>query len=173
MFQLLSTATYTIGLIVLVGCTENPVDESPRSSPQAPTYKVNGADSDSVSVLITVRGDLNFDGLEDIAAIVTQDTEGSSVFYYLNVFTADQNGEWQLAGAERLGDRLKLDSLDIYSEGSITSNTGIAVNPDDYGMLLTAYFTRSRGQSFDEEPTLYITKHWRVLDNKLVHIEDY
>jgi len=181
-FRSVNAVASIICLAFLLSCTE-PLDGSlPNSfvsNAKEPPYSVEGitaqpnGDGGSVSPLTTVRGDLNADGYEDLATIVVHDSVGSGVFYYLNVFVADGDGGLRLVGEEFLGDRLKSDLLDIYSEGSVSSNTGIPIHPDDYGMLIAAYFTHTNDQSFAEEPTLYITKHWRVLNDLLVQIEDY
>jgi hypothetical protein len=173
-FRVVNAVAGTICLTVLLSCTEPPDNLS--TSPEKPTYSIEGATVEpdgvdtSVSLLASVRGDLNDDGLEDLAAILVHDSDGTGVFYYLNVFVGAENRGWRLIGEKFLGDRVKFDMLDIYSDQSVSSITGVKIHPDDYGMLFVAYFTHTVEQSFVEEPALYITKHWRVLDERLVQI---
>lgn len=76
-------------------------------------------------------------------------------------------------GEEFLGDRVKFDFMDIYAEGSTSSITGVPIHPDDAGQLVVAFFTRQIEQSFAEEPSLYLTRHWKVEDGMLILIEDH
>lgn len=126
-----------------------------------------------VSLLTSISGDLNEDGRGDRAVILILNRVGSGVFYHLNVFLDDGKGEWRFVGEEFLGDRIRFDFLDIYAEGSVSSITGIPIHPDDYEQLVVAFFARSSEQSFATEPSLYLTKHWKVKDGALVLIEDY
>lgn len=166
----------TICLLVLLGCAEPRDVLSIGSSMHGslePAYVIDGVtvqpNGSPVSLLATVRGDLNGDGNEDLAAIVVNDSDGSGVFFYLNVFVGDENGGWRLIGEELLGDRVKLDMLDIYSDGSLSS---VSIPPRDDGLLVVAYFVHADEQSFVEEPARYITKYWRVADEMLIQIED-
>ena len=127
----------------------------------------------TVSLLASVSGDLNGDGHNDQAVILVLNSVGSGVFYYLNVFLDDGKSEWRLVGEEFLGDRIRFDFLDIYSEGSVSSITGVPTHPDDYGKLMVAFSVRSSEQSFAEEPGLYLTTHWKLEGGRLVLIEDY
>jgi hypothetical protein len=160
--------------------TSAPADSSATGS-AAPAYTINGkrvqpgkAGADGiVSLLASVNGDLNEDGRDDHAVIIILKSVGSGVFYHLNVFLDDGKGEWRFVGEEFLGDRIRFDFLDIYAEGSVSLITGVPIHPDDYGQLVVAFFARSREQSFAEEPSLYLTRHWKVEDGGLVLIEDY
>lgn len=131
-----------------------------------------GADS-KVSLLASVNGDLNGDGREDRAVILVLNNVGSGIFYHLNVFLDDGKSEWRFVGEEFLGDRIRFDFLEIYAEGSVSSITGVPIHPDDYGQLVVAFSTRSSEQSFAEEPSLYLTRHWKVEHGRLVLIENY
>ena len=127
----------------------------------------------TVSLLESVRGDLNNDEIDDIAAVLRLDSKGSGIFYYLNVFLADDYSEPRLVGEEFLGDRISFDFLEIYGEGSVSPLTGIAIHPDDYGQLVVAYSTHADGQSYAEEPNLYLTRHWKVSDGQLAIFDNY
>ena len=176
--------TIVICLTVLLSCAEpdgGASVDSPGSGSAEPAYTINGTPvrlgdirgDGAVSLQASVGGDLNDDGREDLAAVLVSNSDGSGVFYHLNVFTANGDGGWRFVGEELLGDRVRFDFLDIYGEGSVSSVTDVPIHPDDYGMLVAAYYTRSGEQSFADEPELYITKHWRVADGALVQIENY
>jgi hypothetical protein len=180
----LNRAIRFVGLAIVVGCAGpeggTPAD-SPATGSAVPPYAINGqpvqpgdvtADG-AVSLLASVSGDLNGDGRDDQAAVLILNSVGSGTFYHLNAFLDDGNGAWRLVGEEFLGDRVTFDFLDIYAEGSTSSITGIPIHPDDFGNLVVAFFTRSREQSFSEEPSLYLTRHWKVENGVLVVIEDY
>ena len=126
----------------------------------------NGVDG-KVSLVVAVTGDLNKDGRDDRAVFLVQDSAGSGVFYFLNVFLHDRESHLRLIGEEFLGDRIKFDFVDIYKQGSVSSITGVAIHPDDYGQLVVAFSTRTNEQSFADEPTLYLTKNWKVKAGKL------
>jgi hypothetical protein len=127
----------------------------------------------TVSLLRSVRADLNNDTLDDLAAVLRLDSKGSGIFYYLNVFLADRDGRLSLVGAQFLGDRIKLDFIEIYGEASISSLTGVPIHADDYGQLAVGYSSHAAGQAFTEQPSLYITRHWKVSEGKLVSLENY
>lgn len=167
-----------------LGCDNGLTVNTSPTLPGAPVYTIHGnavqlgngvyaGEDGTVSLLASVTGDLNDDGHDDLGAVLALNSKGSGVFYYLNVFLDDGNGRWYLAGEEFLGDRIKFDFMDIYGEGSISSLTGVAIHPGDYGQLVVAYFTHAREQAFAEQPRLYLTRHWQVDDGKLIRVEDY
>ena len=151
------------------------------TSPADPVYTINGGairidepgQDGTVSLLASAIGDLNDDGRDDRGVILRLNSKGSGVFYYLNVFLDEGDDGWRLVGEEFLGDRIKFDFLDIYREGSVSSLSGVPIHPDDYGQLVVAYSVRSKEQPFSEEPDLYLTRHWRVDEGKLVLMENY
>ena len=182
--QGLNRATRFLSLAIVIGCAGPdggvPADSSAIGS-AVPAYTIEGKPvqpgevgvDGTVSLLASVSGDLNGDGRDDRAVILILNSVGSGVFYHLNVFLDDGKSEWRFVGEEFLGDRIKFDFLDIYAEGSVSSITGVPIHPDDYGKLMVAFSVRSSEQSFAEEPSLYLTRHWKVEDGRLVLIEDY
>ena len=127
----------------------------------------------TVSLLTSTPGDLDGDGTDDQAAILVHNSHGSGVFYYLNVLRNHGNGAPRLVGEELLGDRIKLEFMEIYQAGSVSPLTGVPIHPDDYGQLVVAYYTHDRDQAYAEEPRVYVTRHWKIDDDKLVAVEDY
>jgi hypothetical protein len=150
-------------------------------TPDEPVYRINGSvvrinepgQDGTVSLASSVMGDLNNDGLADHGAVLRLNSKGSGVFYHLNVFLKEDHDGWRFVSEEFLGDRIKLDFMDIYRQGSVSSVTGVPIHPDDHGQLVVAYSIHSREQSYSDAPRLYITKHWRVEGGKLVLIENY
>lgn len=75
---------------------------------------------DSVSKSITTyfgneaSGDLNGDGLDDIAFLITQSTGGSGLFYYVVVALNNPNG-YKTTNAFFIGDRIAPQSTEIKS----------------------------------------------------------
>lgn len=169
---------------ILGGCDGGTSPPQEATEPREPGFVVEGnavplshgvyvGDNGTVSLLKSVHGDLNSDEIDDIAAVLKLDSKGSGIFYYLNVFLADEEGQLTLVGEEFLGDRIKFDFLEIYGEASISPLTGIAIHPDDYGQLVVAYATHAEGQSYAEEPAFYLTRHWKVSGGQLVVLENY
>lgn len=61
------------------------------------------------------KGDLNGDGLEDVAFLVTEDTGGSGLFYYVVVALKTEAG-YKTTNAFLVGDRIAPQSTEIYSD---------------------------------------------------------
>ena len=126
-----------------------------------------------VSLHAKASGDLNNDQCDDFAAVLRQNSQGSGVFYYLNVFLGDCNGQWQFLQEAFLGDRIKIDFIDIYGEGSVSLVTGVAIHSNDYGQVSVGYFLHRKDQPFAEPPALFITRQWKVEAGKLAIVDNY
>ncbi|MFA6315112.1 MAG: hypothetical protein WC648_01950 [Candidatus Paceibacterota bacterium] len=61
------------------------------------------------------RGDLNGDGLEDTAFLITRDTGGSGLFYYVVVAMKNSDG-YKTTNAFLIGDRIAPQSTEIRSK---------------------------------------------------------
>jgi hypothetical protein len=109
----------------------------------------------AVSLLISTSGDLNGDAAIDVAAILVLNSRGSGVFYYLNVLL------------------IKFDFMDIYGAGSVSRLTGVSIHPDDHGQLVVGYYVHGPEQAYTGSPAIYVTRHWKIDDRKLVSVEDY
>jgi len=126
-----------------------------------------------VSFLTSTSGDMDGDGSSDLAVVLVHDSPGSGVFYYLNVFLNDGNEAYRLAGEDFLGDRIKFDYSQIYQEGSVSTLTGVSIHPSDYGQLVVGYYFHGPDQAFAEDPSVFLTRHWKVQDGSLVALENY
>lgn len=78
---------------------------------------VNGVDSTEATKYFgnEGRGDLNGDGLEDLAFLVTQSPGGSGTFYYVVVALQTADG-YQTTNAFLIGDRIAPQSTEIHSD---------------------------------------------------------
>lgn len=144
------------------------------------TFTINGenaaAGQSEIGDLVIVSsatGDMNDDGRDDVAAVLRLNSQGSGVFYFLNVLLLDDDGSWKIAGEAFLGDRIRLDHVAIYAGGDVSPLTGVAIHPDDYGQVVVAYDMHTDDQSFADIPVVFMTRHWRVTDGRLVLVEDY
>lgn len=111
---------------------------------------------DSASKIITryfgndAIGDLNGDGRADIAFLLTQETGGSGIFYYIAVALAGDGG-YQGLNAILLGDRIAPQTTEI-------NNGRIVVN----------YADRKSGEPFTTMPSIGVSKYFQVVNNYLV-----
>ena len=167
--------------LLAAGCGS---DRSGDTASMTPVYSVEGnaleleggvleGEDGTVSLLTSTSGDLDGDASGDQAAILVHNSHGSGVFYYLNVLRNHGNGALRLVGEELLGDRIKLDYMEIYGAGSVSPLTGVPIHPDDHGQLVVAYYIHGREQAYAENPGIYVTRHWKIDDGKLVSVEDY
>ncbi len=167
--------------LLLAGCGS---DRSGDAASMTPVYSIEGkpleleggvleGEDGTVSLLTSASGDLDGDAAGDQAAILVHNSRGSGVFYYLNVLLNDGKGGLGLAGEAFLGDRIKFDFMQIYGAGSVSRLTGVAIHPDDHGQLVVGYYVHDRDQAYAESPTIYLTRHWKISDGKLVSVEDY
>ena len=98
-----------------------------------------------------INGDLNADGIDDATFILTQNSGGSEVFYYV-VATINDLTDKKTIGTNGvlLGDRISLQNMSI-KNGVITVN----------------YADRKKEEPMTEQPSVGISKHF-VLDGILL-----
>lgn len=166
---------------LIAGCGS---DQSGDRAPMMPDYSVEGSaleleggvfegEDGAVSLLTSTSGDLDGDDADDQATILVHKSRGSGVFYYLNVLLNDGNGGLGLAGEAFLGDRIKFDFMDIYGPDSVSGLTGVPIHPDDHGQIVIGYYIHGPEQAYAESPGIYVTRHWKIDDRKLLSVEDY
>lgn len=104
-----------------------------------------------------LKHDINDDSIVDDIFIVTQETGGSGVFYYVVALVSTSNG---LAGSDGilLGDRITPQTINI-DEGKTTNGT-IRKN-----VIVVNYVDRAHGESFDIAPSVG-KSIWLKLDPK-------
>jgi hypothetical protein len=177
--KLLRNSTGILIALFCQGCGETGRVSGDPAEPSAPAFTIEGktihledgvfaGEDGTVSLAASAHGELNNDGHEDLAAVLVMDSTGSGVFYYLNVLLSSGAGDWRSAGEEFLGDRIDFDFITIYGEGSNAPHTDVPIHPDDYGMIVVGFSTHAADQSFADQPKLYITREWRVVDGRIV-----
>jgi hypothetical protein len=108
-----------------------------------------GTDSISVTVSDFIAvGDLNADGVNDVAALVSENYGGTGVFVFLAVYT-NENGSLTFQNSTMVDDRPQLKALSIQG-GEIFLDA--VIHGADEPMCC---------------PTLRTTRHYRFVDNQL------
>jgi hypothetical protein len=95
-------------------------------------------------------GDLNGDGKEDIAFLLTQDGGGSGTFFYVVVALKTDDG-YTGTSAVLLGDRIAPQTTEIHG-------TELIVN----------YAERAPGEPMTAQPSIGVSKYLKVVDGELV-----
>jgi len=95
-------------------------------------------------------GDLNGDGKDDIAFLLTQETGGSGTFFYIVVAIQTKTG-YEGTNAVYLGDRIAPQSTTILN-----------------GEILVNYAERKLGEPFTTQPSLGVSKYFKVQAGKLI-----
>ena len=176
------TNALAINMVCLwvAGCDVYPSD---NLSSRTPVYSIEGnqvqleggsfdSEDGTVSLLTLITGDLDGDADGDQAAILLLDSRGSGVFYYLNVLLNDGNGTLGQVEEEFIGDRIKFDFIKIYEAESVSPLTASPILPYDQGQVVVGYYIHGPKQAYAEPPGLYITRHWKIENSKLVMVED-
>ncbi len=97
-------------------------------------------------------GDLNGDGREDVAFLLTQESGGSGTFFYVVAALLSDQG-YQGANAVLLGDRIA------------PQTTGI-----ENGLIVVNYAVRKPGESFTVPPSVRLTKIFQIVVGSLVEV---
>ena len=163
-------------LIFVFGASSlnNILKNSTLLNPHDGTYLINGekitlkngiseaeAAPGSASKIITryfgndVKHDLNDDGRTDSAFIITQETGGSGLFYYVVARLNTKNGPLGSDGVF-LGDRISPQSTEI-DEGKTTQGT------NRQNVIVVNYAVRASGEPFTTPPSIGKTV-WLKLD---------
>jgi len=102
----------------------------------------------------TAYGDLNGDGLDDVAFVLTQQTGGSGTFYYLAAALDAQNGAAPVTYAVLLGDRIKPVSVEINS-----------------GIIVATYLDRKPDEPMTAAPSVAVVRGFKIVNGKLEEIK--
>lgn len=95
-------------------------------------------------------GDLNEDGKEDVAFLITQDGGGSGTFFYIVAALGSETG-YQGTNAIFLGDRIAPQSTHM-----------------ENGQIVVNFAERKPEDPFTTPPSLDVSKRVRLVDGKLV-----
>ena len=98
-----------------------------------------------------VRGDLNGDGKEDVAFLLTEDGGGSGTFYYAVVAFSVSDGTYAGSNAVFLGDRIAPQTTEIKN-----------------GELVVNYAVRASTDPMTVQPSLGVSKYLKVVNGELV-----
>ncbi len=112
---------------------------------------------DSTSMLVVqyfgneAHGDLNDDGLEDVAFLLTEEGGGSGTFYY--VVAALNNGDDSYTGTNAifLGDRIAPQTTEIHD-----------------GQLVVNYADRKSTDPMTTQPSVGVSKYLKVVGTELI-----
>ncbi len=97
-----------------------------------------------------VKADLDGDGLQDIAFLITNDNGGSGTFYYLVAAINTKNG-YVGTNAVLLGDRVAPQSTEFKN-----------------GEIIVNFADRLPTEPMTTKPSIGISKYFKVVDNKLI-----
>lgn len=99
------------------------------------------------------KGDLNGDGIVDIAFLLTQDGGGSGTFYYAVVALQSADNTYRGTNAVFLGDRIHPQSTSIMD-----------------GQLIVNYGERKMGEPMTAEVTVGVSKYLKVEQDTLIEV---
>lgn len=99
-----------------------------------------------------VSGDLNGDGVPDVAFVLTQNSGGSGTFYYLVTALKTANG-YTGTNALLLGDRIAPQTTEIVG-----------------GVVVANYADRNPGEPMTTAPSLGVSKYARIVNGTLSEI---
>jgi heat shock protein HslJ len=118
------------------------------------TEMVHGNASKTVTAYLgnDAFGDLNGDGISDVAFILTQDQGGSGNFYYISAILSSESS-FKGINAVFLGDRIAVKSATVKE-----------------GKLFVTYSDRRLTEPMSSEPTQEVTKILQVQNGKLLDI---
>jgi hypothetical protein len=100
-----------------------------------------------------VKADFNGDGVQDIAFILTSEPGGSGTFYYIALALSKEGG-YEGANTIFLGDRIAPQTTE-YRNGEIIVN----------------YADRKEGEPMTTQPSVGVSKYFKVENNKLVSVK--
>jgi hypothetical protein len=96
------------------------------------------------------KGDINKDGIDDVAFLITDQSGGSGTFYYVVAALGTSDGKFVGTNAKLLGDRIAPQSTWI-----------------DEGDIAVSYADRAEGEPFTTAPSQGITNYYRDLAGNL------
>lgn len=99
-----------------------------------------------------VFGDLNGDGKEDVAFLLTQDPGGSGTFYYVVVAWRTESG-YSGSNGVFLGDRIAPQSMAI-----------------ENGLVVVNYAERKPGEDFAAQPSVGVTRQFSLKESRLAEV---
>lgn len=102
-----------------------------------------------------VTGDINGDGRDDVALILTESSGGSGTFFYVTAALAGDDSGYIGLNAIPLGDRIAMKDVSIHDE-----------------IISANYADRAPGQSFADAPSEAVTARVTLVGSALVRSDD-
>jgi len=96
-----------------------------------------------------VKADFNKDGFEDVAFLLTQQTNGTGLFYYVAVALGGKNSYIPLA-TDLIGDRIAPQTTEYRDD-----------------MIIVNYADRKADESFTVAPSVGLSKYYKIIDGQL------
>ncbi len=168
-----TTSILVVVVLIVAGGVWYLASSSGTPVAPAPTYVINGQPVTLVggraetpaapgsSATVETRyfgnvatGDLNGDGLPDVAFLLTQTTGGSGTFYYVVATLVAADGSYRGTNAVLLGDRIAPQTTEIRN-----------------GELIVNYAERAAGESMTARPSLGVSKYLKVVNGQLVEVK--
>jgi len=115
-------------------------------------------------------GDINKDGIQDLFILLVNNSQGSGSFYFTNLFIGKASGELKFIEEKFIGDRIKANYIAIYQAKQKHPITNIDVNAKDYGVFSLGYYTYAKNQPFSEDPKIFMSPEWKMIDGKVERI---
>lgn len=112
-------------------------------------------------------GDINKDGIQDLFILLVNNSQGSGSFYFTNLFIGKASGELEFIEENFIGDRIKFNYITIYQAKQKHPITNIDVNAKDYGVFSLGYYTYAINQPFSNEPKLFMSPEWKMINGKV------
>ncbi len=160
--SLILVVLFVIALIAIAGMykfnSAKDIQAQPevKSGPKDVTYMIDGQPvtlkSGAVYFGNDATGDLNGDGKDDTAFILTHETGGSGTFYYIAVALAGNNG-YQGLNALLLGDRIAPQTTEIKD-----------------GKVIVNYADRKADEPMTAVPSVGVSKYFQVSNNQLAEV---
>jgi len=100
-----------------------------------------------------VKSDFNYDGIEDAAFLLTQDSGGSGTFYYVAAVISSEGG-FKGTNAILLGDRIAPQTTEFRN-----------------GEIIVNYADRKPGEPLTAKPSVGISKYFKITDGRLAEVQ--
>jgi hypothetical protein len=172
-YMVVTLVIFIVGLLLLGNYARN--KKAPESSgldPKNTSYVINGEEVSLVNGISSIeaapgsaskitteyfgneaRRDLNSDGVEDVAFLLSQETGGSGLFYYVAAALGTGTG-YKGTNALLIGDRIAPQTTEI-------NNKQIIVN----------YAGRASGEPMTASPSIGFSKYFEVKEGELVLVK--
>lgn len=157
---------------VLFFTVDRPAVYAPTADFKDATYEIEGQKTklkngfaqtevspDSISKITTeyfgneAMGDLNADGISDIAFLITQDGGGSGTFFYAVVALGSKKG-YTGTNAVFIGDRIAPQTTEIRD-----------------GQIIVNYAERGVDEPMSVRPSFGVSKYLKVINTKLIEVK--